>query len=62
MPVLFLFFAALSSIMFPAIMAAETPFSFKDTPGKLPKKVVPVEYSIRVVPNIDKLTFTGTES
>jgi len=62
MRVLFLFFAALSSIMFPAIIAAETPFSFKDTPGKLPKKVVPVEYSIRVVPNIDKLTFTGTET
>ena len=62
MRVLFLFFAALSSIMFPAIIAAETPFSFKDTPGKLPKEVVPAEYSIRVVPNIDKLTFTGTET
>jgi Aminopeptidase N len=48
--------------MFPAIIAAETPFSFKDTPGKLPKEVVPAEYSIRVVPNIDKLTFTGTET
>src|SRR5881392_2593280 len=62
MRVLFLFFAALSSIMFPAIIAAETPFSFKDTPGKLPKEVVPAEYSIRVVPNIDRLTFTGTET
>ena len=62
MRVLFLFFAALSSIMFPAIIAAETPFSFKDTPGKLPKEVVPADYSIRVVPNIDKLTFTGTET
>jgi aminopeptidase N len=62
MRVLFLFFAALSSIMFAAIIAAETPFSFKDTPGKLPKEVVPAEYSIRVVPNIDKLTFTGTET
>src|SRR5881392_2479607 len=62
MRVLFPFFVALSSIMFPAIIAAETPFSFKDTPGKLPKEVIPAEYSIRVVPNIDKLTFTGTET
>ena len=38
------------------------PFDFETTPGKLPKKVVPVEYSIRVAPNIDKLTFTGSET
>jgi len=54
-------------------MIAEKPFSFKDTPGKLPKEVVPTDYSIRIVPNIDKsasrtdssrgeLTFTGTET
>ena len=43
-------------------MSAEMPFDFETTPGKLPKKVVPVEYSIRVVPNIDKLTFTGSET
>src|SRR5882724_2707635 len=43
-------------------MSAEMPFGFETTPGKLPKKVVPVEYSIRVVPNIDKLTFTGSET
>ncbi len=35
-------------------MSAERPFDFETTPGKLPKKVIPVEYSIRVVPNIDK--------
>src|SRR5882724_9845855 len=43
-------------------MSAEMPFDFETTPGKLPKKVVPVEYSIRVAPNIDKLTFTGSET
>jgi aminopeptidase N len=62
MRALFLFLAALSSIMLPAIVTAEKPFSFKDTPGKLPKEVVPAEYSIRIVPNIDKFTFTGTET
>ncbi|HVD94898.1 MAG TPA: M1 family metallopeptidase [Candidatus Limnocylindria bacterium] len=43
-------------------MSAEKPFSFNETPGKLPKSVVPVEYSIRIVPNIDKFTFSGTET
>jgi len=43
-------------------VSAERPFSFKNTPGKLPKEVVPTDYSIRIVPNIDKLTFSGTET
>jgi aminopeptidase N len=59
-PVLFL--AALFSIMFPVVMTAEKPFTFKDTPGKLPKEVVPTDYSIRIIPNIDEFTFTGTET
>src|SRR5437762_1527162 len=65
--------AALFVITLPGVMTAENPFSFKDTPGKLPKEVVPTDYSIRIVPNIDKsvsrtdssrgeLTFTGTET
>src|SRR5438552_11775212 len=62
MRALFPFLAALSSIVFPATMIAEKPFSFKDTPGKLPKEVVPTDYSIRIVPNIEKLTFSGTET
>ena len=41
---------------------AEKPFDFATTPGKLPKTVVPSEYAIRVEPNIDKLTFTGSET
>ncbi len=39
----------------------EKPFTFNETPGKLPKEVLPTDYSIRIVPNIDKLTFSGTE-
>src|SRR5213594_3128987 len=59
---MFAFLTALLSITFPAIMSAEEPFSFKDTPGKLPKEVVPTDYSIRIVPNIDALKFSGTET
>jgi len=43
-------------------LSLEKPFSFKDTPGKLPKDVVPTDYAIRVVPDIDKLTFSGAET
>ena len=43
-------------------LSAEKPFDFTTTPGKLPKQVVPTEYSVRVVPNIDNLTFNGTET
>ncbi|PYL38382.1 MAG: aminopeptidase, partial [Verrucomicrobia bacterium] len=50
------------SFIFGAELNAEKPFNFESTPGKLPKQVVPLEYSIRIVPNIDRLTFTGTET
>ena len=43
-------------------MKAEEPFDFATTPGKLPKQVVPTDYAIRIVPNIETLTFTGTET
>jgi len=56
------FLTALFSVMLSAAVTAEKPFSFNDTPGKLPKDVVPTDYSIRIVPNIDKFTFTGTET
>jgi aminopeptidase N len=59
---LFPFLAALFSVTFPVVVTAEKPFSFKDTPGKLPKDVVPTDYSTRIVPNIDKFTFSGTET
>lgn len=45
-----------------AHMNAEKPFAFETTPGKLPKQVAPTEYAVRIVPQVDKLTFTGTET
>jgi aminopeptidase N len=59
---LFTFLAALFSVTFPAVMSAEKLFSLNDTPGKLPKDAVPTDYSIRIVPNIDRFTFAGTET
>ncbi len=41
---------------------AEKPFEFSATPGKLPKEVIPLEYCVRIVPDIDRFTFTGTET
>ena len=52
----------LLSIILPATVIAEKPFNFESTPGKLPKQVVPTEYSIRIIPDIEKLTFTGSET
>ncbi len=55
--------AALGLLLLSSVsMLAEKPFDFATTPGKLPKQVVPTEYSIRIVPNIDKLKFTGSET
>jgi aminopeptidase N len=61
MRALFPFLTALFFVIFPVTMTAEKPFSFKDTPGKLRKEVVPTDYSIRIIPNIDAFTFTGAE-
>jgi aminopeptidase N len=41
---------------------AEAPFNFGTTPGKLPKVVVPLSYDIQLKPNIEKLTFSGSET
>ena len=41
---------------------AEAPFTFRTTPGKLPKVVVPLSYDIQLKPNIEKLTFSGSET
>src|SRR3989440_2684279 len=42
--------------------AVEKPFNFNETPGKLPKEVVPTEYANRIVPNLDNFTFAGSET
>jgi aminopeptidase N len=40
---------------------AESPFKFADTPGKLPKTVVPAAYRLELAPDLDALSFTGQE-
>src|SRR6266853_904458 len=42
--------------------AVEKPFNFNEAPGKLPKEVVPTEYAIRIVPNLDNFAFAGSET
>lgn len=42
--------------------AAEPVFSFGETPGKLPKTVVPIHYALDLTPDLDKLTLAGSES
>ncbi len=56
-----LLLGAISFIFLPNLNA-EKPFDFASTPGKLPKQVVPEKYSIRIKPNMEKLTFTGSEA
>jgi aminopeptidase N len=46
----------------PLTMNGETPYTFANTPGKLPKQVVPLEYSIRIVPDVSTFTFSGSET
>jgi aminopeptidase N len=58
----YLFLILLISSIFTTGMQGEKPFDFASTPGKLPKQVVPIDYSVRIVPDIDKLTFTGAET
>lgn len=36
-------------------------YTFNATPGKLPKEVVPLQYSAHVVPDLVKNTFSGTQ-
>src|ERR1043166_3088726 len=48
--------------LFVSNMPAEKRFDFVSTPGKLPKTVVPTDYSIRIEPNLDNLTFIGSET
>jgi aminopeptidase N len=48
------------ALSLPALAAA--PFSFDAAPGRLPKDVVPLDYSVKIVPDADALTIDGTES
>jgi aminopeptidase N len=50
------------SLMTATTLTAEKPYDFASTPGKLPKQVVPSEYAIRIMPDIEKHTFSGSET
>ena len=39
--------------------AAEEPFRFENTPGKLPKTVVPRVYDLHLAPDVEAATFSG---
>lgn len=41
---------------------AEAGFSLVHTPGKLPKDVVPLAYTLHVVPDLTRFTFSGEET
>jgi aminopeptidase N len=55
------YFAALCCSLAPAAWCG-APFSFESAPGRLPKNVVPLSYDVAIVPDVDALRFTGTES
>jgi aminopeptidase N len=40
----------------------EEPFSFDSVPGRLPKDVVPIDYTIDIIPDTKAQTFSGHES
>jgi aminopeptidase N len=54
-------FAALCCSLAPAAWCA-APFEFDAAPGRLPKNVIPISYDVAIVPNVDALKLTGTES
>src|SRR5258708_7964770 len=50
----------LAVFVLPAALFAEKPFAFAGTPGQLPKDVVPRHYALRIQPDLDARTTTGT--
>jgi aminopeptidase N len=49
-------------LMAAARAGAGGPFSFDTAPGRLPKGVVPIDYTIEFTPDIDTLTIAGRET
>ena len=55
-------FLSFAAFVFAATSAcSEEPFSFENTPGKLPRDIVPLRYSIELAPNLDQAAFFGEE-
>ncbi len=55
-------FAAVAFALAAVPALAEAPFSFADTPGKLPKDVIPLLYSAHIVPDVEANSFSGSET
>ena len=53
---------ALAFALGAATAQAEAPFSFAATPGKLPKDVVPLQYTAHIKPDVAANTFSGTQT
>jgi aminopeptidase N len=53
--------ALIVAILFAATAASAAAFDFDKTPGRLPKIVVPLDYTISFKPNLATKTMTGTE-
>jgi aminopeptidase N len=52
--------ACISAVIFAIALRAEKPFSFADTPGQLPKQVIPRHYTLRIQPDLAARTTSGT--
>ena len=55
-------FLASCCLMLAVPIWAEEPYSFDKAPGRLPKDVVPIDYTIDIVPDTKALTLSGHES
>lgn len=49
------------ALAMPVAARADAPFSFDSAPGRLPKDVVPLDYTFDLIPNIAATTFSGSE-
>jgi aminopeptidase N len=56
------YLSAAAATLAVSMSARSAPFAFDAAPGRLPKDVVPVDYTIAVVPNVDAKTLSGTET
>jgi aminopeptidase N len=54
--------AAVAFALTAAGAQAEAPYAFGSTPGKLPKDVIPLQYSAHIVPNVAGNSFRGTQT
>jgi aminopeptidase N len=54
--------AAGAALLACAAVAHAAPFAFDTTPGRLPKHVVPLDYTVEITPDAAALTFTGSET